>query len=146
MPGADELRYKWRHLCCFTKRQLASVQSVDGIEGFEDLSAGDQELVRRMVKGQLIGDTSVMKPSTTVPVSPPKAKKARPEGADADDDGGADGGDASEVPSVVPTTRVYELDERGKQICPYGELCFRVDAVHFVHMSHRAKPSLALPV
>ena len=54
MPGAEDFSYKWRHLCCFTKRQLSAVSTVDQLEGFDDLDEGDQKLMLKLIKGQLI--------------------------------------------------------------------------------------------
>ena len=60
MPGADELSYKWRHLCCFSKIQIKNMQaSVDNIEGFEDMEDAHQAVIHKMLKGALVGDNSV---------------------------------------------------------------------------------------
>lgn len=60
MPGAEEKSYKWRHIPCFTKRQLVSCKSVDNIEGFDDLEERHQEIVRRMIKGDFVGNKSLI--------------------------------------------------------------------------------------
>lgn len=60
MPGADELTYKWRHLCCFSGRQIKNIHaSVDNIDGFEDLEEPHQAIIHKMLKGQLEGDNSI---------------------------------------------------------------------------------------
>ena len=134
MPGVDELRYKWRHLCCFTKRQLASVSSVDGISGFEDLTPDDQMLVRKMITGALIGDASAMSPSptfvTTSPTSSPK-KKAR-----AEESGAPSVSEAFQPPAVATAETALPIGPDGRRMCPHGQLCFRLDAAHFAHCSH----------
>jgi hypothetical protein len=153
MPGADELRYKWRHLCCFTKRQLASVQSVDAIQGYEDLAASDQALVRRMVKGELIGNASVMGPSDAAPAavasgSPKKKNRAEagaspsPAVASGSDDDAENGGVTSVAAATAAAAAApLPIGPDGRRICPYGELCFRIDPAHFGQCSHALPPA-----
>ena len=140
MPGVDDVRFKWRHLCCFTLRQLASVSSVDSIEGYEDLAPDDQHLVRRMVKKELIGDASTMKPSASAAMAPSASKKARAE---------VDDGDAPDVTAeaAAPAAAVAEptlpVGRDGKRQCPHGTLCFRIDPMHFYECSHNTGPNAA---
>eukprot|EP00672_Neobodo_designis_P013981 CAMPEP_0174861192 /NCGR_PEP_ID=MMETSP1114-20130205/51020_1 /TAXON_ID=312471 /ORGANISM="Neobodo designis, Strain CCAP 1951/1" /LENGTH=180 /DNA_ID=CAMNT_0016096195 /DNA_START=29 /DNA_END=567 /DNA_ORIENTATION=+ len=142
MPGVDELRFKWRHLCCFTARQLASVSSVDSIEGYEDLAPEDQALVRRMVKKELIGDASVMKPSASAAMAPSPSKKPRAEAAGAPDAEPAVSGAAAAA--AVATELTLPIGADGKRICPHGTLCFRIDPPHFAQCSHNTGPHAAV--
>ena len=91
MPGADTPSYKWRHLCCFTARQIANVKSIDDIEGLDDLSKSDQALVKRMLAKELIDDFSIRgcTGSSTASSAKPKkpaTPKVRVEEPDDDDD------------------------------------------------------------
>lgn len=58
MPGMEDPSFKWRHLCCFTDRQLKNVKSVDHIDGFDDLKEADQKHVLAMLRGELVGKTT----------------------------------------------------------------------------------------
>ncbi|KAH9581911.1 zinc finger protein [Trypanosoma melophagium] len=54
--------YKWRHLCCFTQRQLQNATAagdLDNLDGFDDLAPVDQALVNRMKRGELLEKTDV---------------------------------------------------------------------------------------
>jgi hypothetical protein len=130
MPGADELSFKWRHVCCFTKRQLASVASVDSIDGYDDLAEGDQALLRRLVKGELIGKMEFVA-STAPPLSAspaaasPKKKRAR--------------ADAGEL--AAPAVPVAPAAPKGP--CPYAATCFRTNAEHLAEYSHPPKAGSA---
>jgi hypothetical protein len=142
MPGVDDIRFKWRHLCCFTKRQLASAQSVDSIAGYEDLAPEDQVLVQRMVKGQLIGDASVMKPSAAAGTSESPSKKKHRTETDDDNAGDQSRGASPSPPTAgagagaVSSDSALPIGPDGRRICPYGELCFRIDPLHFKQCSH----------
>eukprot|EP01065_Artemidia_motanka_P049349 TRINITY_DN8157_c1_g1_i3.p1 TRINITY_DN8157_c1_g1~~TRINITY_DN8157_c1_g1_i3.p1 ORF type:complete len:322 (+),score=102.63 TRINITY_DN8157_c1_g1_i3:69-968(+) len=59
LPGMDEISWKYRHLCCFTKRQLNSVTGVDVIDGYDDIDPKDQKWVDRMICGELIDKTDL---------------------------------------------------------------------------------------
>lgn len=146
MPGVDELRYKFRHLCCFTKRQLASVSSVDNIEGYDTLAPADQELVRKMVAGKLIGDASVMIPSAdaaaaggdvTPPAKAHKAEAGAGTAAAAPVDATARTVASSPNLATLPAAHAAAIRDG---ICPHGQLCFRLDARHFAEMKHPAAP------
>ncbi|KEG09765.1 Poly polymerase and DNA-Ligase Zn-finger region family protein [Trypanosoma grayi] len=55
--GEEQLSYKWRHLCCFTEKQLQNAKAsgdLDTIEGFDDLAPADRELVCQMKSGELL--------------------------------------------------------------------------------------------
>eukprot|EP01064_Diplonema_japonicum_P028193 TRINITY_DN4267_c0_g1_i2.p1 TRINITY_DN4267_c0_g1~~TRINITY_DN4267_c0_g1_i2.p1 ORF type:complete len:369 (+),score=81.56 TRINITY_DN4267_c0_g1_i2:55-1161(+) len=54
MPGMDDYSYKWRHLCCFTKRQLTSLSTIDQLDGYDDVKDGEQQLLVKLVNGELI--------------------------------------------------------------------------------------------
>ncbi len=145
MPGMEQLSYKWRHLCCFTKRQLASVPSVDSIEGYDDLVPPDQALVRRMVKGELVGNAAVMvaSPHANVVTAAPSPKKAHRAEPDDDEDAAPPraAGSAGAAPAAVPTTAIaYEVGPSGKLICPFGDWCLKGDPKHFTDFLHRPGP------
>jgi hypothetical protein len=103
MPGATELSYKFRHVPCFTKRQLANAPSVDHIEGYDDLMEEHQAVIRNMLKGAYAGDMSkrgvFVNPKMAEDASAKKPKKAKAaardvggdddDEEDVDDDGGA---------------------------------------------------------
>ena len=83
MPGAEEYSFKFRHLCCFTKRQLVALKTIDQLEGFDDLEEVDQELMKRLIKGDLVddftlrGNTGECADGATPAAAPaPKAKEA----------------------------------------------------------------------
>lgn len=58
MPGMEELSYKWRHICCFTSRQIKNAGSVDTVEGFDDLLEEHQKVLAKMLKGEYAGNQS----------------------------------------------------------------------------------------
>ncbi|GET93200.1 hypothetical protein, conserved [Leishmania tarentolae] len=65
MPFSEEgvESWKWRHLCCFTERQLSNAKSsgdIDAIQGEDDLAPADKALVQKMREGKLVGDTSIL--------------------------------------------------------------------------------------
>ncbi|KAG5488531.1 hypothetical protein JIQ42_00138 [Leishmania sp. Namibia] len=65
MPFSDEgiESWKWRHLCCFTERQLSNARGsgdIDAIQGENDLAPADMALVQKMREGLLVGDTSIL--------------------------------------------------------------------------------------
>ncbi|AYU83485.1 hypothetical protein, conserved [Leishmania donovani] len=65
MPFSEEgvESWKWRHLCCFTERQLSNARSsgdIDAIQGEGDLAPADKALVQKMREGRLVGDTSIL--------------------------------------------------------------------------------------
>ncbi|KAG5463960.1 hypothetical protein LSCM1_00136 [Leishmania martiniquensis] len=65
MPFSDEgiESWKWRHLCCFTERQLSNAKGsgdIDAIQGEDDLAPADKALVQKMREGLLVGDTSIL--------------------------------------------------------------------------------------
>ena len=147
MPGVDEVRFKWRHLCCFTTRQLASVSSVDSIEGYEDLAPEDQALIRRLVKKELVGVTSVMAPSAAAAMAPSPSKKTRAEAGAAGaatTGGGAAAVDTSASPVGAVTAEVaLPIGADGRPMCPHGTWCFRTDPAHFAQCSHNTGPHAA---
>ncbi|ORC92964.1 Poly polymerase and DNA-Ligase Zn-finger region family protein [Trypanosoma theileri] len=56
------ISYKWRHLCCFTQRQLQNATAagdLDNIEGFDDLAPADKALVNSMKRGELVDQSNV---------------------------------------------------------------------------------------
>ena len=142
MPGADELSYKWRHVCCFTKRQLASVPSVDGIEGYDDLSEADQGLLRRMVRGELIGKFELVA-ETAPAVDPAAAAKASPKKR------ARAAGDAVVVVAAPVAAAPAAVV---KAPCEFGASCYRTNPAHLRDFSHpRAaaaslSPAAAAPV
>lgn len=65
MPFSDDgvETWKWRHLCCFTERQLSNAKGsgdIDDIQGESDLAPADKALVDKMREGKLVGDTSIL--------------------------------------------------------------------------------------
>ncbi|EPY35070.1 hypothetical protein STCU_01265 [Strigomonas culicis] len=65
LPNMDEdaESFKWRHLCCFTERQLQNAKAsgdLDKMQGYTDLAAADQKLVDQMKEGKLVGDPSIL--------------------------------------------------------------------------------------
>lgn len=159
MPGMDEPSYKWRHVCCFTARQAKNAGgSVDSVEGLEDLAEGDQQLVVKMMKGELVGDSSLLGKTGTAgtavaAVSPKKAKKAAT--VVAGEGGAAKKKARVEVGKVVDgyasdATDDYDVEEAGtstvvavKPLCPYGAGCFRKNPAHFAEYRHGDEPIVA---
>lgn len=161
MPGVDELSYKWRHLCCFTKRQLASVASVDNIEGYDDLADEDQVLIRRMIKGELVGDSKVLgrvapsqahllaaaagkttkkkkKVATAVSGAPSAAPST---GAVGGDEG--DVSDATDDFGDLVASATAAGPKRTK--CEFGAKCFRKNPEHFKTHSHPGDTDYSAP-
>lgn len=65
MPFSEEgvESWKWRHLCCFTERQISNARSsgdIDAIQGEGDLAPADKALVQNMREGRLVGDMSIV--------------------------------------------------------------------------------------
>ncbi|EPY37512.1 hypothetical protein AGDE_04967 [Angomonas deanei] len=153
----DVESYKWRHLCCFTDRQLTNAKQtgdIDNINGYDGLAPKDKELVEELKKGALVGKMDIKgrvgdimnsSEAESLKANPP-AKRGRAgdkeEGAKAaprrgrakkavpepEDDGVQS--DATEDYEVV----VEACD--AKIPCPYGESCFRTDPTHFAQYSH----------
>ncbi|CCW67024.1 unnamed protein product [Phytomonas sp. Hart1] len=60
--GAGEI-VKWRHLCCFSDRQLKNAKdsgALEEIEGVTNLSSSDKELVLEFQKGELGGKSELI--------------------------------------------------------------------------------------
>ena len=79
MPGAEEYSFKFRHLSCFTKRQLASVSGPEAFEGYPDLCDADKAMVEMLARGELVGKNELIgRISPDAMASPtPTAKKAK---------------------------------------------------------------------
>ena len=118
MPGSTELSYKWRHLNCFTKRQLASVTSAAALEGVEDLLTADQEMMKKMVRGELVGRADLVGARK-------RAREAEVGVAAA----------ASSVSARPSRTAAADPDREGER-CPFGAMCFRTNPKHFRDMLH----------
>ncbi|EAN78069.1 hypothetical protein, conserved [Trypanosoma brucei brucei TREU927] len=61
--GEPTLSYKWRHVCCFTERQIKNAEAeggLDAIEGLEELAEVDRDLIAQMMRGELIDRMDVM--------------------------------------------------------------------------------------
>lgn len=157
MPGMDEPSFKWRHLCCFTARQVKNAGgSVDNIEGFDDLMQPDRDLVVKMMKGSLVGDSSIIGKTGTAGASPSvdaSAPKKKAEGGKAKtvvpkkrqraagDGADSDATDDYEVFEEGQTTSVVE-----RPMCPYGASCFRKNAEHRAQFRHDAGESSTSPL
>ena len=105
MPGMEDYTYKFRHVCCFTKRQLASVDGPSAFVGYDDLCEDDQKVMQRLCRGELVDKHEFrgrVSPSHLEPVKPAKpAKKATKKGRDAADD--VDGGDSGPATPARPS-------------------------------------------
>ena len=156
MPGMDDPSFKWRHLCCFTARQLKNVASVDNIDGFADLLAEDQALVTAMVQGKLVGVHSLIGQkgkkedgNCDEKGASPKEEKKKVEGKKKKKAVGQKGKRAEDDGSSDATDEyVVELHDTVKQ-CPYGVNCFRKNPEHFLEYAHRDSGSgknVAVPV
>ncbi|KPA80037.1 hypothetical protein ABB37_05056 [Leptomonas pyrrhocoris] len=65
LPYSDDgvETWKWRHLCCFTERQLGNARGtgdIDNIQGEDDLAPADKALVQEMREGKLVGATTII--------------------------------------------------------------------------------------
>ncbi len=149
MPGASELTYKWRHLCCFTKRQLASVSGVDQIQGYDDCGPEDQALLGRLVRGELVGDAKIIgrisgagADHAAATTSPGKKtggtrKRNREGDSGSDDFGGAPAdSDATETEDEDASPAPPPL----KPMCPHGADCYRKNPEHFAEYRHPGDP------
>ncbi|KAG8347001.1 Poly(ADP ribose) polymerase and DNA Ligase Zn finger region Zinc finger (CX5CX6HX5H) motif [Trypanosoma vivax] len=61
--GEPTLTYKWRHVCCFTDRQLKNALAeggMDSIEGLDDLAPTDRDLIAQMMRGELFERTDLI--------------------------------------------------------------------------------------
>lgn len=59
--GAESI--KWRHLCCFTDRQLVNAKAsgdIDNIVGYDNLAPADKALVEQMKRGELISKEALI--------------------------------------------------------------------------------------
>eukprot|EP00668_Euglena_longa_P001256 GGOE01001486.1.p1 GENE.GGOE01001486.1~~GGOE01001486.1.p1 ORF type:complete len:899 (-),score=261.13 GGOE01001486.1:257-2914(-) len=111
MPGADTPSFKWRHICCFTARQIDNARSIDNIHGLDEMRPADRLLVKRMMGKELVGDLSLRQcdkgTSAGSPKPPPKkaprlpkAKAATPSTHDDSEEDGS-GEDDSFAPAVT---------------------------------------------
>lgn len=145
--GAESV--KWRHLCCFTDRQIKNGEQsgdLDHIRGFEDLAPADKELIEKMKRGDLIGKTTIIgrvgeilnsamahEVKTRKP-APKKTPKKQEQAAASP----AMEAERDDVDSQV--TEEYEVDVvdvKEKPLCPYGKNCFRTNPDHFTAFSHQ---------
>ncbi|KAG5490004.1 hypothetical protein JKF63_00123 [Porcisia hertigi] len=73
--------WKWRHLCCFTERQLSNAKAsgeIDALQGESDLAPADRKLMQEMREGKLVGDVSILgRIGDVAPTSPPKKGKEK---------------------------------------------------------------------
>lgn len=117
LPYSDDgvETWKWRHLCCFTERQLANARAsntLDDIQGEDELAPSDKALLQKMRDGLLVGDTAIIgrigdvansrlatelkgKGAAAAAKPKPKAKKADAEGGDGAQPAAAGAGAAS---------------------------------------------------
>jgi hypothetical protein len=148
MPGMEELSFKWRHLCCFTARQIKNMGgSVDNVDGYDDLTPPEQELVRQMLSGKLVGDKSIVGRGATEAASAAPAAKV------------AAGRVNTERPSkrqrektlhvvedVSDATEEYDtevvLQDARPPLCPYGAACFRKNPEHYKQYAHGDEPHI----
>ncbi|KPI83275.1 hypothetical protein ABL78_7689 [Leptomonas seymouri] len=164
LPYSDDgvETWKWRHLCCFTERQLGNARGtgdIDNIQGEEDLAPADKALVQKMREGNLVGDTSIIGRIGDVANSrlatelsgkgKAKAKKGDGEaGSSTSASPGEKRARAPRKPKAAATadddadseaTEEYEVaveEVSGKPKCPYGADCFRTNPEHFQQYSH----------
>eukprot|EP00759_Apiculatamorpha_spiralis_P017623 PhF_6_TR23781/c0_g1_i2/m.33270 len=115
MPGADTPSYSWRHIGCFTSRQLKNTPSVDSIEGFDDLKPEDQAIVLKMVKGEFVGKGKDALGVSAPPPPPPAKKKGKKE---------PEKRERSPTPSDSDSDGTVDYDPRPP--CKYWEQCFRL--------------------
>ena len=141
MPGRDEYTYKWRHLCCFTARQLKNCEGVESIEGFDGLKEADQLLVHRMIKGELVGDSSVIGHGAEVSVMPSN-KPVKNNKAKEKEHTTVAIAKRQRDPDCGSDTDDYEVEINGADAqvprpkCPYGTACFRKNPSHFSEYEH----------
>lgn len=154
--------WKWRHLCCFTERQLNNARGtgdIGAIEGEDTLAPADKALVQKLREGKLVGDTSIIGRVGDIANSKlavqPKGKGGGGAAAKAkdDDDGSASPGEkrarAPRKAKAKASARDDDVDSEatdeyevavepvsGKPRCPYGAHCFRTNPEHFQQFSH----------
>lgn len=142
-PGGDEpkLSWNWRHLCCFTERQLKNAQAagtLNEIEGYNEINESDKELVNDLKLGKLLNRSDLIgqvndadKSSTTTKrktksssTTTPKTKKVKKE-------------TASNVDLPSDNTENYEVDIISSTAppCP-RENCNDSGILHFQRYSH----------
>ncbi|KAG5465433.1 hypothetical protein CUR178_00136 [Leishmania enriettii] len=167
MPFSDEgiESWKWRHLCCFTERQLSNARGsgdIDAIQGENDLAPADKALVQKMREGLIVGDTSILGRIGDVANSPVaaelkgmggKAAKPKAKASDSGETGGLPLDTKGEKrPRAAPrkakmpdddadseATDEYEVAVEtvaGNPKCPYGAKCFRTNQEHFRQYAH----------
>lgn len=154
MPGMDEPSFKWRHVCCFTARQVKNAGgSVDNIDGYEALTEADQAVIQDMMKGKLVNNQSLIGR-----VSGPVGAEGQHSDGEKDDDSPKvakkQQKKAKVAAAVAPlshpidvdsdATDDYNLEEEsstvgsstGQPACPYGSSCFRKNPEHFAQYRH----------
>lgn len=143
-PAGDEpkISWSWRHLCCFTERQLKNAQAagtLSEIEGYNELNESDKILMDDLKLGKLVNrldligqvnnsDKSVAttkRKTKSSSTSTPKAKTVKKESTFIVD-----------LPS--DNTENYEVDTVSSTAppCPEGEKCNESGIHHFQHYSH----------
>lgn len=151
-PGGDEpiISWQWRHLCCFTERQIKNAENagtLSEIAGYDDLPADAKVLVDDMKVGKLVGHTDLIgkvndnagdqkNPSETrkrtkAPAAKAPPKRARKtetvDGSGIQQDEGTEDFDVEVVNSDAPP-------------CPYGDSCFQTQPEHHKQFSHGKGP------
>lgn len=93
--------FRWRHLCCFTDRQIQNARTsgdLAAIEGYELLAPKDKQVVEDMKAGKLVNKTEYMgrvgdvanSPMADELIKPKKRAPAKRKAADNDDDNDTD--------------------------------------------------------
>lgn len=143
-PGGDEpiLSWQWRHLCCFTDRQIINAEkagTLTEIEGYEALEAADKALVDELKKGKLLDRKDLIgKVSVTKKVVPAAKKKPRAHNESTPKDKKRKKENTPVIDLPNDTTEDFEVDiaTSDAPLCPYGEKCNEPGSMHFQQYSH----------
>eukprot|EP00796_Vickermania_ingenoplastis_P005781 gene5781-4132_t len=156
LPGGDDVlaSWTWRHLCCFTDRQIKNAEAsnaFDNIDGIDTLAPCDKALVEEMKQGKLIDKTELIGrigdiKNSNMPPPEPKGKRQRAASADGPSPStkkapaAKRGKKAPVTPSIPPDdgTEDFEVEivSADTPVCPYGESCFQTQAHHYKEFRH----------
>lgn len=145
--GEAATSWKWRHLCCFTSRQIDNANAshaLDSVEGYDLLAASDKALFDQLKEGKLvdkteligrIGDTAnAVKVVDTEKKKPTKRKRSPT----------ADSPPLKKTAPLPPDDGTQDFDvevlAEDVPLCPYGSVCLETDHAHQKQFRHGRGP------
>lgn len=136
--------WQWRHVCCFTERQIKNAEkagTLETISGIENLDDKDKNIVEDMKKGNLAGKINMIGVVKRNPVPSNSRKTKRETPVSSQKQGKKEETDAPHLShSSIPNddTEEFEVDfvSPNAPACPAGEACRLTEPFHYKQFSH----------